>query len=174
MSWWRYYGNTCTHIPQVCKQQIPRIPPTNTATSPPQVYGSAFLLGLEYATSHENRTQILSSIHLMLSYTWGEPKQKQMVQENRHSNGYSYLSYPVDLSTCNWSLPWDVGVANSISTKGWVYPPHAQCGIIFCPKNHESLKPSPLGNDYYWWERYNSAFSGLHAKIECFSIQRIY
>ena len=78
----------------------------------------------------------------------------------------------IDLSTCNWSLPWDVGVANSISTKGRVYPPHMQCGIIFCPKNHEILDPSPLGNDYYQWETVHS--QDFMPKLNVLSVQRIY
>ena len=80
-----------------------------------------------------------------------------------------------DLSTSNWSLPWDVGVVNSISTKGAGYP----LRIIVHPKNHEILGPAPLGNDYYYqWEavrfRHSWAFIfPFWRQIERFSISRI-
>ena len=46
-----------------------------------------------------------------------------------------------DLSTYNWSLPWDVGVANSISTSGYGSTLHA-CNVAFLWKLW-NLRPCP-------------------------------
>ena len=57
---------------------------------------------------------------------------------------WHYL-YP-DLSTCNWSLPWDVGAVNSISTKLMGLPSTCAMWHYCLPKKLLTFRPRPTGD----------------------------
>ena len=50
---------------------------------------------------------------------------------------------PLNLSTCNWSLPWNVGVVNSISTKGAGLPSMRTMRHYFPPEKALNFRPHP-------------------------------
>ena len=84
-----------------------------------------------------------------------------------------------DLSICNWSLPWDVGVVNSISTKRaglpstramWHYCPPKK-SWNFRPRSTErllSVRSSAIQHSRAFYSSF------LDAKIGCLSISRVY
>ena len=78
------------------------------------------------------------------------------------SNNGLVSTIRADLSTCNWSLLWDVGVFNSVSTEGACLHTTREMRHHCLPKNHEILGSAPLWSSYNQWEEMrDSAFSGL-------------